>query len=59
MGLLRIGVVGVWRGETFADAATEAVGMQLVAVCDKWESRLKEVGTRHGVATYTDFDRFL
>src|SRR6266545_2819415 len=57
--LLRVGVVGVWRGGTFADAATEAVGMRLVAVCDRWESRLREVGEKHGVATYTDFDEFL
>lgn len=58
-GPIRVGVVGVWRGGTFAEAATESVGMQLVAVCDKWEARLSEVGRKHGVATYTDFDRFL
>lgn len=33
--------------------------MRLVAVCDNWESRLREVGQKHGVATYTDFDEFL
>jgi predicted dehydrogenase len=56
---IRVGVLGVWRGGTFAEAASESVGMQLVAVCDKWEARLNEVGQKHGVATYTDFDRFL
>lgn len=56
---IRVGVVGVGRGQSFAEAATDAVGMQLVAVCDTWEARLDEFGRKHGVATYTDFDRFL
>lgn len=56
---IRVGVVGVGRGQTFAEAATAGSGMQLVALCDTWEERLNEVGRKHGVATYTDYDRFL
>ena len=56
---IRVGVVGVGRGQNFAQGATDLVGMKLVAVCDTWKQRLKEVGERFGVATYTDFGRFL
>jgi len=56
---IRVGVVGVGRGQSFAQSANELVGMQLVALCDTWEERLAEVGRQHGVATYTDYDRFL
>jgi predicted dehydrogenase len=33
--------------------------MKLVALCDTWEDRLREVGKRYGVTIYTDYDRFL
>ena len=56
---IRVGVVGLGRGQSFAQGAGEAVGMELVALCDTWESKLREVGTQYGVATYTEFDRFL
>jgi predicted dehydrogenase len=55
---IRVGVVGVGRGQSFAQVA-EQVGMQLVALCDTWEAKLKEAGERFGVATYADYDRFL
>jgi predicted dehydrogenase len=58
-GTIRIGVVGVGRGQSFARGATDVVGMKLVAICDIWEERLVEVGKCYGVATYTDYDRFL
>jgi len=57
--LIRVGVVGVGRGLGFASGATELVGMELVALCDTWEEKLREAGKRLGVATYTDYDRFL
>lgn len=57
--LIRVGVIGVGRGESFASGATEVVGMKLVALCDTWKERLKAAGKRHRVATYTDFDKFL
>lgn len=57
--LIRVGVVGVGRGSSFASGATDLVGMKLVALCDTWEEKLAEAGKRYGVATYTDFDKFL
>jgi predicted dehydrogenase len=56
---IRVGVVGVGRGQSFAAGATDSVGMRLVALCDTWQERLEEVGKRWGVPTYTDYDRFL
>ena len=56
---IRVGVIGVGRGQSFAQGATSLVGMKLVAICDLWEERLREVGKRFGVATYTDYDKFL
>jgi len=55
---IRVGVVGVGRGEAFA-AGAQRVGMKLVALCDTWRERLDQAGRRHGVATYTDFEKFL
>jgi len=56
---IRVGVIGVGRGAGFASGATELVGMKLVALCDTWEEKLLEAGKRYGVATYTDYDKFL
>ncbi|MEW6754524.1 MAG: Gfo/Idh/MocA family oxidoreductase, partial [Candidatus Latescibacterota bacterium] len=56
---IRLGVVGVGRGQSFARGATRAVGMELVALCDTWEERLLQVGRQYGVATYTDYAAFL
>ena len=56
---IRVGVVGVGRGQSFAGGATDLVGMELVALCDTWEERLLEVGGRFGVQTYTEYDKFL
>ncbi|MDF1515773.1 MAG: Gfo/Idh/MocA family oxidoreductase, partial [Anaerolineae bacterium] len=56
---IRVGVVGVGRGRSFAAGASELVGMQLVALCDIWEERLLALGNQFGVATYTDYDAFL
>ncbi len=35
------------------------MGLQLVAICDTWEEKLREAGARYGVTTYTDYDKFL
>lgn len=56
---IRVGVIGVGRGMSFAQSATEAVGMKLVAICDHWKEKLAVMGQQYGVATYTDFDKFL
>ena len=55
---IRVGVVGVGRGRSFALAAPH-VGMELVALCDTWEERLTASGAQLGVATYADYDAFL
>jgi len=55
---IRVGVIGVGRGQSFARSA-DLVGMELVAICDKWAAKLVEVGKQFGVTTYTDYDRFL
>jgi predicted dehydrogenase len=56
---IRVGVIGVGRGQSFAQGASESVGMKLVALCDTWKERLRQVGKRFGVTTYTDYDQFL
>jgi len=56
---IRVGVIGVGRGMSFAKGATDLVGMKLVALCDTWKSRLTKVGRELGVTTYTDFGKFL
>lgn len=56
---IRVGVIGVGRGLSFAGGATDLVGMKLVALCDTWKERLTNAGKSLGVATYTSYDRFL
>lgn len=56
---IRVGVIGVGRGQSFASGATDLVGMKLVALCDTWKEKLHEAGRRYRVTTYTDYDRFL
>ena len=57
--LIRVGVVGVGRGQSFVEGATEAAGMKLVALCDIWEARLRDLAGQHHVAAYTDYELFL
>jgi predicted dehydrogenase len=57
--LIRVGVVGIGRGQGFARGAAENLGMKLVALCDNWEEKLNQVGKELNVATYTDYDKFL
>jgi predicted dehydrogenase len=56
---IRVGVVGLRRGLSFAQGAGPGLGMELVALCDTWAERLESAGRRLKVETYTDFDRFL
>jgi predicted dehydrogenase len=56
---IRVGVVGVGRGRSFARGTGELVGMELVALCDTWEEKLEQSRKEFGVETYTDFDQFL
>ncbi len=55
---IKVGVIGVRRGGSFARSAG-LVGMELVAICDKWEEKLETVGKELNVTTYTDYDKFL
>ena len=55
---IRVGVIGVGRGQTFMHQAP-AVGMELVAICDHWKEQLKKVGKQYKITTYSDYDRFL
>ena len=59
VGNLKIGVIGVGRGLDFARSAASQLGLELVALCDTWESKLNQVGREYKVVTYTDYDRFL
>jgi predicted dehydrogenase len=56
---IRVGVIGVGRGQSFTRGATDLVGMKLVAICDTWKERLDPVGKQYKVSTYTDYDKFL
>jgi len=56
--IIRVGIIGVRRGMSFARGAKHA-GMELVAICDKWKEKLDEAGEELGIATYTDYDEFL
>ena len=56
---IRVGVVGVGRGQSFARGTENVNGMKLVAICDTWQEKLEESGKEFGVATYTDYDKFL
>ena len=60
MEIIKVGVLGVGRGQSFIAGLTPDVGMELVAICDTWEERLNTVGEKHpSVSTYTDYDEFL
>lgn len=64
MRKIRVGVVGMGRGMSFAQAAAAMEGMELVALCDNREDALARAGSYLAsqgmkVATYTDYDRFL
>ncbi len=56
---IRVGVIGVGRGESFANGANDLTGMKLVALCDQWKERVERSAKNYGVTAYTDFDKFL
>lgn len=56
---IRLGVLGVGRGISFTGAAAKTTGFQLVAVCDTWAEKLKDFAKQTGLATYSDYDKFL
>ncbi|CAG7654398.1 Gfo/Idh/MocA family protein [Paenibacillus allorhizosphaerae] len=56
--VIRIGIVGYKRGQSF-QKSPDVLGFKLVAVCDQDADRLKNVQAMEGVATYTEYDKFL
>jgi predicted dehydrogenase len=40
-------------------ATAPLCGMELVALCDRWEAKLQPYRTQLGITTYNDYDRFL
>ena len=56
---IRVGVVGVGRGKSFAESASDTLGMKLVALCDIWEERLHQLAGDLAVKAYTNYDDFL
>ena len=62
MKKIKIGVFGVRRGESMINFCETAREVELVAICDKWESRLEKVRKQHANKTitfYSDFDEFI
>ena len=55
---IRVGVVGIGRGLSFANGA-KFVGMEFVALCDVRKDRLEALGKQYNVIAYTDYDKFL
>ena len=55
---IKVGVVGVRRGQVFARGVGSHLGMELVAICDTWEEKLLAVGKELKVPTYMDFEKF-
>ena len=56
---IRVGVVVVSRGRSFATGAGPHLGMKLVAICDTWEERLNGLAKDLTVSAYTDYEKFL
>jgi predicted dehydrogenase len=59
MKKIKVGVVGVGRGASFARGAGPHLGMELVALCDICEEKLEVAARQFGVTAYTDFDKLL
>jgi predicted dehydrogenase len=57
-GTIKVGVVGIGRGRTFMRGAIHG-NMKLVALCDTWEEPLRDFGRQYGVATCTEYEKFL
>ncbi len=56
---IRVGVVGLRRGMTFAGDMARHAGFKLVALCDVRADRLEAQGKARQVAVYTDYGKFL
>ncbi|MGI6088146.1 MAG: Gfo/Idh/MocA family protein [Kiritimatiellia bacterium] len=56
--MIKVGIIGVGRGISFVKAAPHC-GMKLVALCDRWKTKMQPYRDNLDVATYTDYDAFL
>ncbi len=59
---VRVGVIGVGRGESVMNYCKAAENAELVAICDKWEEGLNVSREKFGeenIGYYTDYDKFL
>ena len=56
---IRVGVLGLGRGQSFMQGAGPLVGMELTAICDQRKEPLEKVAAQYGVAAYTDYEAFL
>ena len=60
METIRVGVIGVGRGDSFMHETIQHIGFKLVAVCDKWQKGLDDLQAKHpDIATYQLFEDFL
>ncbi len=62
MNKIKIGVLGIQRGESMISYCLEAGNAQVVAICDKWveglEKKKKEIND-DSITYYTDFEDFI
>lgn len=56
---IRIGVLGVGRGESFIEGAGPLTGLEVVAACDQRHDALEAAAAKHGIAPYADYAEFL
>ncbi|NRA40153.1 MAG: Gfo/Idh/MocA family oxidoreductase [Planctomycetes bacterium] len=57
---IRVGVIGVGRGNAFIASTNSNNGMELVAICDQWKEALdRTVKENKGITGYSDYDKFL
>ena len=56
---IKVGIVGVGRGQDLAHGMSNIPEMKLVAFCDVRKEKLVKVGKELKVDTYTDYDKFL
>ena len=61
MKKVKVGVVGVGRGQTMIQYCETSSHAEVVAICDKWEEGLARCKKKHGdaVTYYTSYDEFL
>ncbi|MFW5980761.1 MAG: Gfo/Idh/MocA family protein [Halanaerobiaceae bacterium] len=59
MSELKIGVVGLGRGQAHVSGINETEGAELTAVCDIKPGLVKEIAEENGANAYTDYEEML